>query len=632
MNEATEVHDVLNPQIWTEDGKLHPDVEKQLYKIVDAFVDFCDIKLEIVDVHLVGSNASFNYNSKSDLDLHIVVNFSLMPASKEILQVALNREKAAFNDYYDISVKGVKVELYVEDINSGTMSNGIYSLFMGRWIKFPKPIIINKNVDFSDTLSKWENKKDNAIKNKDADQVKTLINTAYMIRKNSLAIDGEYGNGNLLFKELRSSGILQDLKDALRNIQSDDLSLEQYNKLNEDTRAKLLSTSKSTVKGSQRFKKRIKSRVANQVKQFNDINMNKLFKEDILDINIQVKGETDDYSVRLSFGGFLEELRKNLGENQEISIPIILKSLVMCFNRNDVYMHCTCLHPDTLIDLVDGEVIPVKELADRFNDGEEFFVWSIDKHKNLVRGLVEKAWITGYEKDFIKITLGNSEYVITTKDHLYMLDDGSYCMAQKLTVGTSLMLGQKIINIKNVLYDEPIPVYDIKVKDYHNFKVEAKAILHNCPDWRFRYDYVAREINKTNSQEKPDDPQNRPARIRNPHNNLGSGCKHTLLVLSNKSWIIKVASVINNYIIYMQKHYNRQYADLIYPAIYGKEYEEPVQLQIDDNSNDLDSTRDTVDKSNEYGRTRTQFQKGNTQGIRFASKEKEDPDQINLNI
>ena len=82
----------------------------------------------------------------------------------------------------------------------------------------------------------------------------------------------------------------------------------------------------------------------------------------------------------------------------------------------------------------------------------------------------------------------------------------------------------------------------------------------------------------------------------------------------------------------MQKHYNRQYADIIYPAIYGKEYEEPVQLQIDDNSNDLDSTKNTIDKYNEYGRTRTQFQKGNTQGIRFASQEKEDPDQINLNI
>ena len=81
-----------------------------------------------------------------------------MPASKEILQVALNREKAAFNDYYDISVKGVEVELYVEDINSGTMSNGIYSLFTNKWIKFPKPIKINKNIDFSNTISKWKNK------------------------------------------------------------------------------------------------------------------------------------------------------------------------------------------------------------------------------------------------------------------------------------------------------------------------------------------------------------------------------------------------------------------------------------------------------------------------------------------
>ena len=55
----------------------------------------------------------------------------------------------------------------------------------------------------------------------------------------------------------------------------------------------------------------------------------------------------------------------------------------------------------------------------------------------------------------------------------------------------------------------------------------------------------------------------------------------------------------------------RAYTDIIYPAIYGKEYEEPVQLSIFD-KDDLDTDETTIDKSNQYGRTSTQFKKGNT--------------------
>lgn len=264
----------------------------------------------------------------------------------------------------------------------------------------------------------------------------------------------------------------------------------------EATKNSIIQKSKASNKGKQRFNRRLKSKVANQVKQFNDINMDKLFKEDILDIGLSVRGETNNYIVKISFSGLLEEIRKKVEKLNKIDIGIILNCLIKCFTSNDVYMHCT------------------------------------------------------------------------------------------------------------------------------------------CPDWRFRFDYLAREKHKTNSTDNPDDPQNRAPVKTNPDDTLGSGCKHTLLVLSNRSWLIKVASVINNYIIYMQKHYEKQYADIIYPVLFGKKYEEPVQLSIDDidNTDELGTSTDIIDKSNEYGRTRTQFQKGNTQGIRFASSEKENPDQMNLNI
>ena len=114
------------------------------------------------------------------------------------------------------------------------------------------------------------------------------------------------------------------------------------------------------------------------------------------------------------------------------------------------------------------------------------------------------------------------------------------------------------------------------------------------------------------------DPENRPSDITNPDDKLGSACKHVLLVLSNTSWLLKVGSTILNYIRYMEKHYEKLYADIIYPAVYGKHYEEPVQLDLFDDGT-LETDTDTLDKSNEYARTKNQFKKGNTQGIRFAS-------------
>ena len=46
------------------------------------------------------------------------------------------------------------------------------------------------------------------------------------MRKNSIAIDGEYGKGNQLIKDIRSAGLLDKLKSELNNAISKDLSLE----------------------------------------------------------------------------------------------------------------------------------------------------------------------------------------------------------------------------------------------------------------------------------------------------------------------------------------------------------------------------------------------------------------------
>ena len=46
------------------------------------------------------------------------------------------------------------------------------------------------------------------------------------MRKNSIAVDGEYGKGNLIFKEIRNDGLLTQIKDKVKELTSRELSLE----------------------------------------------------------------------------------------------------------------------------------------------------------------------------------------------------------------------------------------------------------------------------------------------------------------------------------------------------------------------------------------------------------------------
>lgn len=219
-------YDKLNPKIWSSDNKLLPQVRAKINEIIDAFTDYVEIPLKIVDVHILGSNASYNYTDNSDLDVHIVTNFDMIkPDCSEILQAYYNTERTSFNNTYDIKIKGIDVEIYVEDIKANTVSNGIYSLYSDKWIKFPKKIQ-PVDIDLEPELSKVKAYVSNAINSSELELVEDTINSLYLIRKNSLAISGEYGKGNLIFKEIRNLGLLDKLKDKRAELISRDLSLE----------------------------------------------------------------------------------------------------------------------------------------------------------------------------------------------------------------------------------------------------------------------------------------------------------------------------------------------------------------------------------------------------------------------
>lgn len=152
-----------------------------------------------------------------------------------------------------------------------------------------------------------------------------------------------------------------------------------------------------------------------------------------------------------------------------------------------------------------------------------------------------------------------------------------------------------------------------------SFNSDNVYIKCSCADFKYRHAYYLSKNNLIAGNEK----ENRPSDKTNPNNTLGPGCKHIMLVLANTAWIIKLGSVVTNYYNYMEKHYKKLWADVIYPAVWDKKYEEPIQLRLDDidDIDQLDTGSETIDKSNTYARDKNKFKKGNTQGIRFAKKE-----------
>ena len=223
LNEALEVHEELNPVIWNEDGSIKPDVANTLNSIAEEFLDFVDMPLNVVDINIVGSNASYNYNDNSDIDLHIIVNSEVSYMDETILQLLYNSRKGSFNEKYDLSVSGIPVELYIEDVKSNNATNGRYSLIKDEWIQYPKPITYDIP-DISQDVIAYQEKCCDMLDSDDSEAILSFLNDLYMMRKIGLAEEGEASIGNLIFKELRNMNLLSDLKDRYYQLRSEELS------------------------------------------------------------------------------------------------------------------------------------------------------------------------------------------------------------------------------------------------------------------------------------------------------------------------------------------------------------------------------------------------------------------------
>jgi len=219
----------LNPKLW-ENGKLNLEIADKLIEIAKAFEEFIGVELNVLDYTITGSNANYTWTEHSDLDLHLIVAGEVGDNARELF----NAKKALWGEQHNITIKGLPVECYVQGIEEKHHSTGVYSIAKSQWLVEPKKI--KPEVDDAAV----EAKKDSAIHDieiallsKDLNQLRKVKEKITKMRKAGLERAGEWSVENLVFKILRNLGLIDEIADKIRELEDQELSLEnQQNVLN----------------------------------------------------------------------------------------------------------------------------------------------------------------------------------------------------------------------------------------------------------------------------------------------------------------------------------------------------------------------------------------------------------------
>ena len=263
--------------------------------------------------------------------------------------------------------------------------------------------------------------------------------------------------------------------------------LTELLKLTEANRTSLIAQSrnvgvyKNKERGANRFQRKKYSKLANAVKSYNKIDMNSLFKQDILLVNIPVVGESDEYTVTIKLEGVVAEINKNIKNNgNKLEYRTIVQSLTKVFNTTDVYIKCT------------------------------------------------------------------------------------------------------------------------------------------CPDFKYRFAHwnILKNVSVDDSSKDPGPGKG----IANPNDDKGRGCKHSLLVLANGDWMMRVSSVINNYCHFLSEKKPDAFLKLVFPKLYGVPADEAAENEIVADNEDLETGKDLIDVINDWAKNRGKFKKGSNINPVYADK------------
>lgn len=223
--ESSWYNDTLPERFWKGD-RFDPEVRQKLLEIAATVADKAGVADKVQDVQLTGSMANYNYTKYSDLDVHILLDFADINSDEDLVRAALDGRRFVWNLRHNISIGGHDVELYFQDMEDPHVASGLYSLLNDEWLTIPKynpPTIdesdvqrkadsVKRHIDELEIASRSINSPEQLAELTDV--ASALRSKVSSMRKDSLTADGEFGIGNLAFKELRNSGYMEKLIDV----------------------------------------------------------------------------------------------------------------------------------------------------------------------------------------------------------------------------------------------------------------------------------------------------------------------------------------------------------------------------------------------------------------------------------
>ena len=219
---SLETKDSLNMDVWLTEDNIKPGIGSRLIQIALDFMERLETDPNIVqDIIITGSLANYNWTRYSDIDLHILLDFSHVNDNIDLVRDYFNTKKADWNKTHQIMIKNHEVEIYVQDIHEPHISTGVYSLLEDQWVT--KPNKERPSIDYNCFSVKTKSLMDQINRLEDLYNKKNyeavfnvgdlLRNKIKRLRRCGLMEKGIFSTENLVFKALRNQGYIKKLLD-----------------------------------------------------------------------------------------------------------------------------------------------------------------------------------------------------------------------------------------------------------------------------------------------------------------------------------------------------------------------------------------------------------------------------------
>jgi hypothetical protein len=224
----------LDPNFFVAGNTLDPKVIQILKQVTsDVMQKLAEkgVVFKPAGVILTGSLTSVNYDQNSDVDFHILVDFTQFD-DPALMKNFLGAFAGNYNNRFDL--RGRKIELYFQDAAEPHISPGVYDILNDTWIMPPSGQKIVRTKEMFDAaachkakvqefIDGWGNvnKRDKKAVNDFLTVVRNYYEGLRKMRKEGLASEGLASVGNQVFKLLRRNNTLQMITDLLTDIQDE---------------------------------------------------------------------------------------------------------------------------------------------------------------------------------------------------------------------------------------------------------------------------------------------------------------------------------------------------------------------------------------------------------------------------